>query len=69
MSKDSRNTPLVDEHQALSVYLEALLEEVPESLPEAEERPVVTAKEVLTPPVIAPPPVLPVVEEKTEVVT
>ncbi|MDH5614838.1 MAG: chemotaxis protein CheW, partial [Gammaproteobacteria bacterium] len=46
-----------------------LLEEVPESLPEAEERPVVTAKEVLTPPVIAPPPVLPVVEEKTEVVT
>ena len=71
MSKQSKNSSLIDEHQALGVYLEALLEEVPDTLPETveAEQPTITAKEVLTPPVIAPPKELPVVEEKTEVIT
>ena len=71
MSKYSKDSSLIDEHQALGVYLEALLEEVPDTLSETAvaERPVITAKEILTPPVIAPPQELPVIEEKTEVVT
>lgn len=71
MSKHPKDVSLISEHQALGVYLEALLEEVPDTLPEiiTEEKPVITAREVLTPPVIAPPKERPVVEEKTEVVT
>ena len=57
MSKHPKDLSLISEHQALGVYLEALLEEVPDTLPETitEEKPVITAREVLTPPVIASP--------------
>ncbi|MDH5435291.1 MAG: chemotaxis protein CheW [Gammaproteobacteria bacterium] len=71
MSKHQKNSPLINEHQALGAYLEALLEEVPDTFPETDvvEHSVITAREILTPPVIAPPMELPVVEKKTVVVT
>lgn len=66
MSKNQKKTPLMNEQQALGAYLEALLEEVPDSLPETveAERAVITVREILTPPVITTPIELPVVEEK-----
>ena len=61
-----KKSGLASEQQALSIYLEALLEEVPDEIVTEEVTPVI-AREVLIPPVIAPAEVVPVVEDRKEV--